>query len=65
MIKLGVFILPDKSLKLKLSLKACQLASIIFSETPTVDQEDVPSELSISTRTLALVPSCSFKTRTL
>ena len=45
------------SLKLMLSTRACQLASMTLQDTPTVPQErPVSSLLSIRTRTLAPVP---------
>ncbi len=53
------------SLYSMLSAKACQLASIIFSETPTVDHFSLWSPDSINTRTLEPVPRLPDNTRTL
>lgn len=47
------------------SARACQEASMIFSETPTVDHTSLPSVDSMVTRTLAAVEACGFTTRTL
>ena len=47
------------------SSRACQLASITFSETPIVPQVFSPSDDSIKTRTTAEVPLFWFKTLTL
>lgn len=47
------------------STSACQLASMMFSCTPTVPQLCTPSVLSIRTRTLVAVPSVPVSTRTL
>ena len=51
--------------KAMLSIKACQLASIIFSDTPTVPHFVFSSPDSISTRVLARVPFFSSRMRTL
>ena len=48
-----------------LSAKACQLASMMFSETPTVPHFSLWSPDSISTRTLEAVPWLAVSTRTL
>lgn len=53
------------SLNSMLSTSACQLASMIFSETPTVPHFFKPSPDSIKTRTFEPVPSLAAKTRTL
>ncbi len=53
------------SLYNRLSMIASQLASMTFTETPTVVQDSVPSVDSISTRTFAAVPSLASSTRTL
>src|SRR5947208_10855602 len=53
------------SLYSKLSIKASQLASMIFSLTPTVPQTSSPSRDSITTRTRAAVPARALTTRTL
>ena len=47
------------------STSARQLASMMFSLTPTVFHRSLPSELSIVTRTRAPVASLAFITRTL
>src|SRR3989449_6435145 len=48
-----------------LSANACQLASMMFSETPTVPHFSLWSPDSISTRTREAVPLLAAKTRTL
>jgi hypothetical protein len=53
------------SLYSTLSTSASQLASMMFSETPTVPQIDCLSRDSITTRTRAAVPARAFTTRTL
>ncbi len=60
-----LFFFALKSLYSILSTSACQLASITFSDTPTVPHLFFPSPDSISTRTRAAVPSAAVKTRTL
>jgi len=50
------FLGKELSLYSTLSIKACQLASIIFSDTPTVPHLELWSPDSISTRVLACVP---------
>jgi hypothetical protein len=60
-----VFLFALKSLYSILSTSACQLASITFSDTPTVPHLFLPSPDSIRTRTRAAVPSAAVKTRTL
>ncbi len=47
------------------SVRASQLASMMFSLTPTVPHTESESLLSITTRTLAAVPAHSLITRTL
>ena len=47
------------------STSAIQLASMMFSLTPTVLQKSEPSSLSMTTRTRAAVPSVELMTRTL
>ncbi len=54
-----------KSLYSTASAKAIQLASMMFSLTPTVLQTESSSAHSITTRTLAAVPSAELMTRTL
>jgi len=53
------------SLYSTLSTSASQLASMMFSETPTVPQMDCLSRHSITTRTRAAVPARALTTRTL
>ncbi len=53
------------SLKFILSTSACQLASMILTETPTVPQLQCSSLLSIRTLTFAPVPDSPVSTRTL
>src|SRR5690606_13602972 len=53
------------SLYSMLSTRACQLASITFSWTPTVPQVPWSSALSMITRTLAAVAASELMTRTL
>ena len=64
-----VFLTPDScsfsNLYSILSTRACQLASIRFSDTPTVFQTPSLSCDSMITRTLAAVPFRGFITRTL
>ena len=48
-----------------LSTRACQEASMMFSETPTVPQCSLLSRDSMTTRTLAAVPAPELMTRTL
>src|SRR3989338_9022221 len=57
--------LSFNSLYSTLSARACQLASIIFSETPTVPHELFSSSDWIRTLTLAAVPAFSSSTLTL
>src|SRR3989339_1995623 len=59
------FVPSFNSLYSTLSTRACQLASMIFPETPTVPQESFSSWDWMSTRTLAAVPAFSSSTRTL
>src|SRR5208337_2905111 len=54
-----------ESLYSKASMSASQLASMTFSETPTVPQTESWSRLSITTRTRAAVPARALMTRTL
>ena len=56
---------PEQGGSSRLSHSACQLASMMFSEQPTVLQRSSPRADSISTRGLAAVPRCSSTMRTL
>ena len=58
-------ILSFCSLYSMLSIRASQLAWMMFSETPTVPQREVLSPDSISTRVTAAVPAAPERTRTL
>ena len=62
---LGFLLASLNSLYSKLSTRASQLASMMFSLTPTVLQTSAASRDSITTRTLAAVPARALTTRTL